>query len=74
MILGIIIGLFIGTGLGVLIMALLIVAKDENDQRKNGDWDYSNCIGCKHENLSAWEEPCDICHGQFYEPSNSKEE
>ena len=74
MIAGIIIGMFIGTGLGVLIMALMIAAKEADEQMDHTWHGYSDCTGCKYQDLSSWEEPCSFCHGEYYKASIGDEE
>ena len=69
MILGIIIGLFVGVGLGMFLMAAMVQAHEEDERMtRSGDMDYSHCNGCKYEDLSSWDAPCNLCHGEYYEP------
>ena len=59
-----ILGLFIGMFIGVAAMCFLRVAhEDENNKDL-----YEVCRDCKYRNLHAWDEPCDICDGDKYEP------
>jgi len=78
MIFGLIIGLFVGAGFGILAMALMVAAKDADDQHwDNFDDDEKEldihhiCDDCRHGKKSGFDEPCRSCIGDKYSPKRN---
>lgn len=62
MIIGFILGVITGAGIGVLIMAVLSLSKDDNIYIV-----HEICNDCKHKEVPADMPPCKDCGGDNYE-------